>query len=286
MNYYEKHIGDYIKDTVSLSMLEDGAYNRLIDQAYQTEAPLPLEIREIYRLARATSGPERKAVDYVLGKFWQQTPGGYVQKRIQAEIDRYQDKQRKAKASADARWNKVKPQSDGNANASADAMRTHSEGNAHQTPDTRHQSPDLKPEANTASETSKVQGTGESIAPTLTAGAVSQLCRRHGVMTNSGDPRILKIVADGIGLQTIEAALQTARDAKPKEAIGIGYIAGILTRWAADAAALNVRGAAKPNSSTTNRDQSRAAAAASIGLGARHDEQPLTFDAETGRVAD
>ena len=145
MNYYEKHIGDYIKDTVSLSMLEDGAYNRLIDQAYQTEAPLPLEIREIYRLARATSGPERKAVDYVLGKFWQQTPGGYVQKRIQAEIDRYQDKQRKAKASADARWSKTKSPSESYANASethdASDMRSHSEGNAHQTPDSKHQSP-------------------------------------------------------------------------------------------------------------------------------------------------
>lgn len=143
MNYYERHIGDYIKDTVSLSMLEDGAYNRLIDQAYQTEEPLPLEKKEIYRLARATSTAERKAVDYVLNKFWQETEVGYVQKRIETEIERYQDKQRKAKASADARWNKGKSQSDGNANASqthdANSMRSHSEGNAHQTPDTRHQ---------------------------------------------------------------------------------------------------------------------------------------------------
>ena len=140
MNYYERHIGDWIKDTVALSMLEDGAYNRLTDQCYQTEQPLPLDIKEIYRAARATSGTERKAVDYVLAKYFDKGETGYVQKRIELEIERYADKQRKAKASADARWNKPKPPSGLDANASpphdAQDMRTHSVGNAHQSPDT------------------------------------------------------------------------------------------------------------------------------------------------------
>lgn len=144
MNYYEKHIGDYIKDTVSLSMLEDGAYNRLIDQCYQTEKPLPLDVKEIYREARAISAAERKAVDYVLRKFFVETEAGYVQKRINAEIARYQDKQRKAKASADARWSKDRSHSELDAFASdphdASDMRTHSEGNALQSPDTSNQS--------------------------------------------------------------------------------------------------------------------------------------------------
>lgn len=148
MNYYEKHIGDYIKDTVSLSMMEDGAYNRLIDQYYQSERPLPLDRKEIYREARASSAAERKAVDYVIGKFFDETPEGFIQKRIVAEIARYQDKQRKAKASADARWNKDKTGSDGNANASdshdASGMRSHSGGNAHQSPDSSNQTPVLK----------------------------------------------------------------------------------------------------------------------------------------------
>lgn len=139
MNYFEKHIGDYIRDTVSLTMLEDGAYNRLMDQCYQTERPLPLDRKMVYRLARATSAAEKKAVDFVLDTFFQESKEGFVQKRIQAEIERYQEKQRKAKASAEARWNKSK----GNANAyethAASDMRTHSEGNAHQTPDTKHQ---------------------------------------------------------------------------------------------------------------------------------------------------
>jgi uncharacterized protein YdaU (DUF1376 family) len=146
VNYFEKHIGDYIRDTVSLTMLEDGAYNRLIDQCYQTEKPLPLDKKLIYRLARATSTAERKAVDFVVDAFFRKTDEGYVQKRIQAEIERYQEKQRKAKASADARWAKPKQDAKAYANASqthdANDMRTQSEGNAHQTPDTKHQTPD------------------------------------------------------------------------------------------------------------------------------------------------
>lgn len=152
MNYYERHIGDYIKDTVALTMLEDGAYNRLIDQCYQTEQPLPLERKEIYREARANTASEKKAVDYVIGKYFDRTDEGYIQKRVQGEIARYQDKQAKAKRSADARWNNHRSQSDGNANASqphdasddAPGMRTHSERNALQTPDTNHQTPKKK----------------------------------------------------------------------------------------------------------------------------------------------
>ena len=142
MNYYERHIGDFIRDTVGLSMIEDGAYNRLLDQAYQTERPIPKDM--VYRLARATTPVERKAVDYVLATFFELTDDGYRQKRVEVEIARYQDKQRKAKASADARWSGKGRNANADANASkphdASDMRTHSEGNAHQTPDTRHQS--------------------------------------------------------------------------------------------------------------------------------------------------
>lgn len=93
MNYYERHIGDFIKDTLGLTMLEDGAYNRLLDQVYQTERPLPADKKEIYRNARATSAAERKAVDYVLAKFFDLGPDGYMQKRAQAILEEYWDRE-------------------------------------------------------------------------------------------------------------------------------------------------------------------------------------------------
>jgi uncharacterized protein YdaU (DUF1376 family) len=144
VNYYERHIGDWIKDTVALSMLEDGAYNRLIDQCYQTEKPLPKDKKEIFRAARANSKAEKDAVLYVLGKFFVETPDGYVQKRVELELARYVEKKNKAQASANARWSKDKPASDQHANASpphdAQDMRTHSERNALQSPVTSNHS--------------------------------------------------------------------------------------------------------------------------------------------------
>ena len=154
MNYYEHHLGDYLRDTAHLTMLEDGAYRRLMDCYYVRESPLPSELREACRLVRAVTKQERDAVAAVLREFFIPGPDGWRHKRCDVEVARFQDKQRKAKASADARWS----QSDRNANASADAMRTHSEGNATrergrpraparpQTPDTRHQTPILHPE--------------------------------------------------------------------------------------------------------------------------------------------
>ncbi|ULQ47418.1 YdaU family protein [Flagellatimonas centrodinii] len=145
MNYYERHIGDYMKNTAHLSMVEDGAYNRLLDVYYDREKPLPEKVADCCKLARAVTKAEREAVAYVLGEFFELCPDGWRKRRCDAEIERYREKRSKAKRSANARWSAQRSQCDGNANASgsddADAMRTHCGGNAHQTPDTRHQKP-------------------------------------------------------------------------------------------------------------------------------------------------
>lgn len=128
MNYFEYHIGDYIKSTAHLSMLEDAAYRRLIDAYYTREAPLPLERAACYRLARAQAKDERRAVDAVLDEFFSLFPEGWRQKRCDEEIERFRTKSKKAKESADARW--ADKSIERNANAYANAMRTHEEGNA------------------------------------------------------------------------------------------------------------------------------------------------------------
>ena len=129
MNYYEHHIGDYIKDAAHLTMLEDASYRRLIDAYYTREGPLPADKKECQRLARSRTKGECVAVDLVLDEFFDLREDGWHQKRCDEEIARFQDKSRKAKQSADVRWGKS--QCEGNANADANAMRTHSEGNAY-----------------------------------------------------------------------------------------------------------------------------------------------------------
>ena len=128
MNFYQHHIGDYMKDTAHLSATEDGIYRRLLDAYYNRELPLPLDHRMCHKIARAQSKQERDAVDLVLGEFFVREDDGWHQKRCDDEIAKYHVKQDKARQSAHARWGES--HSEGNANASANAMRTHSEGNA------------------------------------------------------------------------------------------------------------------------------------------------------------
>lgn len=146
VNYFEHHIGDYDTATSHLTACEDGIYSRLIRWYMASEQPLPSDIAVVSRRVRAHSKEEKAAVRTVLAEFFKLCDDGYHQHRCDDEIARFQDKQRKARASAEARW----AQSERNANASPDAMRTHSERNAdgmhrapvpkHQTPDTRHHS--------------------------------------------------------------------------------------------------------------------------------------------------
>lgn len=89
MNHYPHHIGDFAKKTKGLSLTERGAYRELLDQYYVHEKPLPLDKREVYRMAVAATPAERKAVDYVLGKYFVEKPDGWHQKRCDEEIVLY-----------------------------------------------------------------------------------------------------------------------------------------------------------------------------------------------------
>ena len=68
MNYCEHHLGDYAKRTGGFSMLEHGAYAKLRDRYFVTEAPIPSA--DVYRQAGARSREEKAAVDVVLAEFY------------------------------------------------------------------------------------------------------------------------------------------------------------------------------------------------------------------------
>ncbi len=143
MNFYEHHIGDWDSATAHLSLLEEAVYGRLIRLYYRTEKPIPADVNQACRLVRAATKQERQAVQIVLSEFFVQGPDGWRQKRCDEEIDRYREKCEKASRSADARWKRGTPHTEGNANAYPDAMRTHTEGNALQSPYTSNQKPSV-----------------------------------------------------------------------------------------------------------------------------------------------
>ncbi len=138
MHYYERHLGDYARDTGHLSLLEHGVYGLLLDRYYATEEPIPAD--QAYRLARARTDDERAAVDSVLAEFFALDGDAWRNGRCDAEIAKYQEKRVKAQSSAAARWADKPSQCERNANA----MRTHTERNAHQSPVTSNQTREKK----------------------------------------------------------------------------------------------------------------------------------------------
>lgn len=86
MNFYKHHLGDYAAATSHLSWDEDCAYRRLIDQYYKREAPLPVDLKDVCRLARASTPAQRRAVDIVLREFFTLEDDGWHQKRCDSEI--------------------------------------------------------------------------------------------------------------------------------------------------------------------------------------------------------
>ena len=170
MNYYEHHLGDYLRDTVHLTCLEDGVYRRLIDAYYTREQPLPKDFGACCRLARAVTKQERAAVASILAEYFFATDSGYAHRRCDEEIARFRAKSGKARASAEARWNARQSHSEGNANAYANAspvgMRSHMptqcEGNALQSPVSSLQSPERERKGGNTNVTEDLKPPGSS----------------------------------------------------------------------------------------------------------------------------
>lgn len=135
MNYYRRHIGDYLKATSHLSLLEHGIYTRLLDVYYTREGPIPAD--QAARLVGARGKVEIDALNRVLEEFFDKAAEGWRQGRCDKEIAEYSDKSGKAAESARKRWEKEQ--------RNADAMRTHSDGNA-PTPNSHKPIANIKPE--------------------------------------------------------------------------------------------------------------------------------------------
>lgn len=120
MNYYEHHLGDWAAATGHLSWDEDMAYTRLLRAYYHAERAIPQG--QQYRLAKASTPAQRRAVDVVLDEFFELRDGAYHQKRADEEIARFRSKSEKAKASINARWSRTKVEArtnnEGNTNVS------------------------------------------------------------------------------------------------------------------------------------------------------------------------
>jgi uncharacterized protein YdaU (DUF1376 family) len=94
MHYYQFNIGDYIKNTLHLSVMEDIAYRRLLDLYYDSEQPIPTDIPKVSRRLRM----DCDVVQSVLDEFFELTEDGYRNHRADLEILYYQEYLAKQKA--------------------------------------------------------------------------------------------------------------------------------------------------------------------------------------------
>ncbi|MDX9690516.1 MAG: YdaU family protein [Alphaproteobacteria bacterium] len=121
LHWYPKYPGDYARDTAHLSMLEHGAYNLLIDYYYSTGQPLPANADanapalalaknyRLYRICRAITQEEQKAVDSVIEGFFELQDGFYHHRRIDQELEKRREiSDKRSAANAKMRESKSK----------------------------------------------------------------------------------------------------------------------------------------------------------------------------------
>jgi uncharacterized protein YdaU (DUF1376 family) len=125
MHYYRHHIGDFRRDTASLSDTDAMAYLKLLWMYYDIEQPLPANPQ----LLAFKIGSNAESVQLILDAFFTLDGDVYRQKRCDAELEEYRNKGKKARDSANARW------------SNANAMRTHSDSNAKATKIDANQEP-------------------------------------------------------------------------------------------------------------------------------------------------
>lgn len=90
MHYYQRHIGDYTKDTSHLTLLEHGVYCRLIDIYCANEKPI--SNKQKYRCIGARTKDEKEAVDNVLNDFFKLDEDNWTQKKCEEVIQDYRKK--------------------------------------------------------------------------------------------------------------------------------------------------------------------------------------------------
>jgi uncharacterized protein YdaU (DUF1376 family) len=239
LNYYERHIGDYVRDTAHLTMLEHGAYTLLMDRYYATEAGIPAD--QAHRLARARTREEKSAVDAVLQEFFTLVDGVWTKNRIQEEITKAQAKINAAKENGRKGGRPRKPKKDGfietdqKPSGLSAGSETETQQKAHQAPDTRHQ---LTPSTQQAASTTQPEGAPASPSaapPDPVSDRALQfvlLLRERGAALQCGDPRVRgwaeRGITDAQALQALEIAQQRRSDAADPTPINAGYLDAIL----------------------------------------------------------
>tara|TARA_R110000868_G_scaffold139445_4_gene354277 strand:- start:7202 stop:7540 length:339 start_codon:yes stop_codon:yes gene_type:complete len=70
MIYYRRYIGDYRRDTATLSHIDHGTYALLMDEYYAQDGALPRHISELNELCRARTKSGKDSVMRIAQRFF------------------------------------------------------------------------------------------------------------------------------------------------------------------------------------------------------------------------
>jgi hypothetical protein len=102
MIHFPFYINDYNANTAHLTNGEDLAYRRLLDTYYSKERPIS---KDTARLAWELRVAEAD-ISTILGAFFELTSDGWVNRRVEQELDKYRSMKTGGKKGSDARWGK------------------------------------------------------------------------------------------------------------------------------------------------------------------------------------
>lgn len=213
-------------------MLEDGAYNRLLDQYYINEQPLPLDNAMIYRMSRAKSKQEKAAVNFVLSAFFEKRADGYHQKRADEEILAYQERAKTARENGAKGGRKANPERTQRVPVGiAKPNPEETERETSRKPVTSNQEPNTAPRLVTGGEEkpetpAPLEIETHKITP---HGAMAVELTKRGVAITSMNPDLLDWIAKGVTIPQACEAVALARQKKPEpERISAGYLNTII----------------------------------------------------------
>lgn len=274
MNYYQHHIGDFNNATRHLTRIERSVYRDMVELYYDTEKPLPLDVAVICRKVVARTEEEKAAVLALLDEFFKAAEDGYRHDRCDAELanaaeamgdaeDRRQNERERQKRNRERRrdlFAKLREYDEVPAwNTSTETLLSRIEYHLSRVTGSDETSTSrVKTGPATANHipittdqttTTQIQAATElaSDARSVTAVSLSIAFRSSGILTQPANPMLIELASQGVQPETVTAACEEAKAAKPGEQLGVGYVVAILKRWAADAARVKVQGAARPD---------------------------------------
>jgi uncharacterized protein YdaU (DUF1376 family) len=203
VNYFELYPGDYLRDTTRLSLLEHGAYLRLMLAYYGEEEPLPADHAELYTIVSAVSAADKSAVRKVADRYFPVGEDGVRRNgRADEEIAKAQKRMSISRENGAKGGRPKKPAENPAGNPAENPAGFENPGfskpgrNPQETQSGEAlQTPQATSHASTAGAT---HITGQALGGGTPAGSLAAELNRAGIRVTSQDPRLIAAAEAGI----------------------------------------------------------------------------------------